>query len=61
MDALACRADEGRDHATIRLGELRVSNDPRDSEWGNPAEANLRHGMLNKIGMREASGGIEPS
>ena len=61
MDALACRAEEGRDHATIRLGELRVSNDPRDSEWGNPAEVNLRHAMLNKIGMDEASGGIEPS
>jgi len=39
VDALACRAEEGRDHATIRLGELRVSNDPRDSEWGNPAKA----------------------
>ena len=36
VDALASRAEEGRDQATKRLGEPRVGTDPRVSEWGNP-------------------------
>ena len=47
VDALAPAADEGRGHATIRLGERRARNDPRMSEWGNPAEVDLRHPRLN--------------
>ena len=37
VDALASEADEGRGQATKRLGEPRAGNDPRMSEWGNPA------------------------
>ena len=47
VDALASAADEGRGHATKRLGELRASNDPRESEWGNPARVIPRHAWLN--------------
>jgi hypothetical protein len=47
VDALASGAEEGRGHATKRLGELRASDDPRESEWGNPAGVIPRHGMLN--------------
>jgi hypothetical protein len=47
VDALASAADEGRGHATKRLGELRASIDPRESEWGNPARVIPRHPWLN--------------
>ena len=47
VDALAPAAEEGRGHATIRLGERRARDDPRMSEWGNPAEVDLRHPWLN--------------
>ena len=47
VDALASAADEGRGHATKRLGELRASCDPRESEWGNPARVIPRHAWLN--------------
>jgi hypothetical protein len=47
VDALASAADEGRGHATKRLGELRASCDPRESEWGNPAVVIHRHGLVN--------------
>lgn len=33
--------------AAKRLGELHESDDPRISEWGNPAEVTLRHPRLN--------------
>jgi hypothetical protein len=36
VDALASGAEEGRDQAAKGLGEPRVGNDPRMSEWGNP-------------------------
>ena len=32
------------------FGEPQAGNDPKISEWGNPAEAIFRHGALNKIG-----------
>ena len=44
---MASAADEGRGHATKRLGELRASCDPRESEWGNPAGVIPRHGRMN--------------
>ncbi len=44
---MASGAEEGRGHATKRLGELRASDDPRESEWGNPAGVIPRHGRLN--------------
>ncbi len=47
VDALAPAADEGRGHATIRLGERRARDDPRMSEWGNPAGVIPRHPWLN--------------
>ena len=47
VDALACAAEEGRGHATKRLGELRASRDPRVSEWGNPAGVIPRHCQVN--------------
>ena len=37
VDALAPTADEGRGHATKCLGEVLATDDPRESEWGNPA------------------------
>ena len=61
MDALASAADEGRGHATKRLGELRASIDPRESEWGNPARVIPRHGWAESIGSVEVSGGTETS
>ena len=48
VDALASEAEEGRGHATKRLGELRASVDPRESEWGNPARVIPRHAGLNR-------------
>ena len=47
VDALASAAEEGRGHATKRLGELRASEEPRESEWGNPPRVKPRHGVLN--------------
>ena len=47
MDALASAADEGRGHATKRLGEQRACDEPRESEWGNPAGVIPRHGVVN--------------
>ena len=47
VDALASTADEGRGHATKRLGEPRAGNEPRESEWGNPARVMPRHGGVN--------------
>jgi hypothetical protein len=47
VDALASAAEEGRGHATKRLGELRASCEPRESEWGNPAVVIRRHPRLN--------------
>lgn len=54
-------ADEGRGHATKRLGELRASDEPRESEWGNPARVIPGHGVLNRIDTREVSRGTETS
>ena len=47
VDALALDADEGRGHATKRLGELRASCEPRESEWGNPPGVIPRHRVVN--------------
>ena len=47
VDALASAAEEGRGHATKRLGELRASCDPRDSEWGNPVRVIPHQPWLN--------------
>ncbi len=47
VDALASAAEEGRGHATKRLGEQRACIDPRESEWGNPARVIPRHPGLN--------------
>ena len=44
---MATGADEGRGHATKRLGELRASIDPRESEWGNPAGVIPGHRVVN--------------
>ena|ERR1051326_2629011 len=37
VDALALWADEGRGDRRNVLGELHASDDPGDSEWGNPS------------------------
>ena len=47
VDALACRADEGRGHAAIHLGERLARDDPRVPEWGNPAGDKPRRPGLN--------------
>ena len=47
VDALACRADEGRGHAAIHLGERLARDDPRIPEWGNPAGDKPRRPGLN--------------
>ena len=47
VDALASAAEEGRGHATKRLGEQRACRDPRESEWGNPTRVIPRYAMLN--------------
>ena len=36
VDAWACWAEEGRGHATKRVGEGLAPGDPTVSEWGNP-------------------------
>ena len=47
VDALASGAEEGRDQATKRLGEPRVGDEPRVSEWGNPIRVIPDHPRLN--------------
>jgi hypothetical protein len=47
VDASVSEADEGRGQATKRLGERRARDDPRVSEWGNPAGVIPRHRQLN--------------
>ena len=47
VDALARQADEGRgDRRNVR-GELHPSDEPRDSEWGNPARVMSGYSLLN--------------
>ena len=41
------------------LGELESSCEPRVSEWGNPAERELGHLVLNKIGIRSEPGELK--
>ena len=36
VDALACRADEGRGDAAKHLGEWLPHDEPRVPEWSNP-------------------------
>ena len=38
MDALALRADEGRDKLRKASGRGKIPIDPEISEWGNPLE-----------------------
>jgi hypothetical protein len=47
VDALACRADEGRGDAAKRLGEWLPHDEPRVPEWSNPAGVVPRHPPLN--------------
>jgi hypothetical protein len=47
VDALACRADEGRGDAAKCLGERLPRNDPRMPEWSNPAGVVPRYPLLN--------------
>ncbi len=47
VDALAQRAEEGRgDRRNVR-GELHTSEEPRDSEWGNPSRVMSGDRLLN--------------
>jgi len=36
VDAWASRAEEGRGHAAKSVGEVLATDDPTESEWGNP-------------------------
>ena len=42
-DALALKADEGRGDRRNVQGELHTSEEPCDSEWGNPPGMMTRH------------------
>ena len=46
-DAWASRADEGRGTRRNVSGELRTSDEPDDSEWGNPHGGMAVHPALN--------------
>ena len=47
--------------AAISCGEGQTPFDPQVSEWGNPPGVMPRYPILNKIGMRRATGGTETS
>ena len=47
MDALASEGDERRGKLRKAPGRSLTFYDPEMSEWGNPAEAKLRHQEMN--------------
>jgi len=60
VDALACRADEGRGDAAKCLGERLPRDEPRVPEWSNPA-AGGRSPAAESIGSLGGTGGSETS
>ena len=46
-DASAHKADEGRGDRRNVWGELHTSDDPQDSEWGNPSRVMSGHSLMN--------------
>ncbi len=47
VDALALKADEGRGDRRNVPGELHASDEPGDSEWGNPSRVMSGDRLLN--------------
>ena len=48
MDALALKTEEGRGDRRNVQGELHASDEPGDSEWGNPSRVMSGDLHLNK-------------
>ena len=47
VDASAHKADEGRGDRRNVWGELHTSEEPQESEWGNPSRVMSGHSLLN--------------
>ena len=47
VDALALKADEGRGDRRNVPGELHASDEPGESEWGNPSRVMSGDRLLN--------------
>jgi hypothetical protein len=61
VDAKGLVAEEGRGDRRNVDGELHASDEPSDSEWGNPGLRKQSYRRLNPIGRAGGTGGTETS